>query len=105
MVLLFSVPITTSLRVIPVPSIVLNQSISLWRTPGACRVGVDSAGRHVLPGIDDAVHDAPGRLGLVTANEERRVTNHTVCEQAFVRVRRFDAKGSGIGEVHVNVAE
>src|SRR5258708_39027270 len=69
---------TYCLRVIPLSTVVLDERIGFGWTPCARFVRVDGAGRHILPYTDDAVYDAPGCFNLVTTNEERCVSDHTI---------------------------
>src|SRR5579863_10509507 len=83
---LSNVSIVTSqaLRVVPLSTVSLDQFVGFLRPPASCRVGMHGVNGHLLPAVDDAVHDTPGCLYFVAADEERRIANHGVGDQALV---------------------
>src|SRR5205807_3006304 len=94
-----------NLWIIPLSTISPYQLIGFLWTPCSRFVGINRIGRHLLPYTGDAIDDAPGGFNFVAADEKRRVPNHTVGNQALVRIRLFNTESARIREIHVHIAE
>src|SRR5829696_7192684 len=87
----------------PPPPVALEELVGLFWPPGPGRVGGDLLA--LGPGAHHGLEDGPRVLGLVRPDEEGRVAEHQVKEQALVGVRRLLEESRAVEEVHVHRAD
>src|SRR6202158_2225600 len=89
----------------PRAAIAFQQVVCLDRTPRACRIVRETAGRQSVPNVQDGLNHIPSGFDHVRALEERGIARHTIAQQSLVASAVLQHEIGGVIEIHIPQAE
>src|SRR3954470_9227778 len=91
-----------ALELTPTCMVSVEQFVGLRRPPRTSWISRQRTRRMLLGVFEDGIDDRPRHLDLVAPGKERRIADHAVEQQRFVRRVRIVAERFSVPEVHVD---